>query len=75
MGIDASEEAISVAQHHAKQDPEVSNRVKYRCMTAEELVEQSDSFDAVIASEVIEHVGDQEFFVRTCTQLTKVNNC
>ena len=42
-------------------------------MTAEDLVDQSDGFDAVVASEVIEHVGNQEFFVETCAQLTKVN--
>lgn len=42
-------------------------------MTAEDLVNQSDGFDAVVASEVIEHVGNQEFFVETCAQLAKVN--
>ncbi len=73
MGIDASEEAISVAQHHAKHDPDVRERVNYRCTTAEDLVDESDGFDAVVASEVIEHVGNQEFFVETCAQLTKVN--
>ena len=72
VGIDASEEAISVAQHHAKHDPEVSERVNYKCMTAEDLVGQSEGFDAVVASEVIEHVGNQDFFVEACAQLTKV---
>ena len=72
MGIDASEEAISVAQHHAKHDPAVREGVNYRCMTAEDLVDEENVFDAVVASEVIEHVGDQEFFVETCAQLTKV---
>ncbi|XP_028413818.1 ubiquinone biosynthesis O-methyltransferase, mitochondrial-like [Dendronephthya gigantea] len=72
VGIDASEEAISVAQHHAKHDPEICGRLEYRCMTAEDLVEQTGGgFDAVIASEVIEHVSDQEFFVETCAKLTK----
>jgi 2-polyprenyl-6-hydroxyphenyl methylase/3-demethylubiquinone-9 3-methyltransferase len=72
MGIDASEEAISVAQHHAQHDPAVRESVTYKCMTAEDLVDECSGFDAVVASEVIEHVGDHEFFVKTCAQLTKV---
>lgn len=74
VGIDASEEAISVAQHHAKHDPEMCSKLDYRCTTAEDLIDHDGGgFDAVIASEVIEHVGDQEFFVQTCAKLTKVN--
>lgn len=43
-------------------------------MTAEELLEESQEFDAVVASEVIEHVGNQSLFVKTCSELTKVNS-
>ena len=73
MGIDASDEAISIAQHHAKHDPAVRERVEYKYMTGEDLVDQSDGFDSVVASEVIEHVADPKFFVETCAKLTKVS--
>ena len=43
-------------------------------MAVEELLEESQEFDAVVASEVIEHVGDQSLFIKTCSELTKVNS-
>lgn len=70
-GIDASEGAISVAKFHAKHDPDIGSRLNYECITAEELLKESPNFDAVVASEVIEHVNDQELFIKTCSQLTK----
>ena len=41
-------------------------------MAAEELLKESQTFDVVVASEVIEHVSDQGLFIETCSQLTKV---
>ncbi|XP_046857214.1 LOW QUALITY PROTEIN: ubiquinone biosynthesis O-methyltransferase-like [Xenia sp. Carnegie-2017] len=69
-GIDASEEVIKVARNHAKHDPEVKENVNYECTSVEDLVDQS--FDVVVASEVIEHVADQVMFVKKCSQLTKL---
>ena len=73
-GIDAAEENIRVASAHVEEhnDPAFAERLQYRCMSAEQLVEEGVQFDAVVASEVIEHVVDPAEFVSTCVQLTAV---
>lgn len=72
-GIDAALENIEVAQQHASHDPLLHRGLRYMCITAEELLEtERGVFDAVVASEVLEHVSDVEGLVATCSQLTKV---
>ncbi|XP_033635143.1 ubiquinone biosynthesis O-methyltransferase, mitochondrial-like isoform X1 [Asterias rubens] len=71
-GIDAALENIEVAQQHASHDPLLHRGLRYMCITAEELLEtERGVFDAVVASEVLEHVSDVEGLVATCSQLTK----
>ncbi|XP_038049321.1 ubiquinone biosynthesis O-methyltransferase, mitochondrial-like isoform X2 [Patiria miniata] len=71
-GIDAASENISVAREHASHDPLLQKRLKYICTTAEELLSNEEGgFDAVVASEVLEHVSNVESLVATCAQLTK----
>jgi 2-polyprenyl-6-hydroxyphenyl methylase / 3-demethylubiquinone-9 3-methyltransferase len=57
-----------VAKAHAG---EAGLEIDYRAATAEELLAEGKTFDAVIASEVIEHVTDPAAFVRTLAGLAK----
>ncbi|EDV20416.1 uncharacterized protein TRIADDRAFT_61065 [Trichoplax adhaerens] len=72
-GIDASSEIINVAKAHASKCDRVAANVSYQCTTIEQLTttENAQSFDAVIASEVIEHVDNVDLFVSSCCQLIK----
>ena len=67
-GVDASEASIGAAKAHAEQS---GLDIRYQCSTAESLVEQGESFDVVLAMEVIEHVPDPGAFVGACAALLK----
>ena len=69
-GVDASEENIGAAQLHAQRDPDIARRVQYTCSTVESLV-GTETYDCVVASEVVEHVADVPTFVRSCVELTE----
>ncbi|KAJ0713745.1 putative methyltransferase [Helianthus annuus] len=71
-GVDAEEKNIKIARLHADLDP-VASSIEYRCTTAENLVEEQMKFDAVIASEVIEHVADPAEFCKSLSALTVSN--
>lgn len=63
-GLDASEELINVAKNHAKLDPSLNTNLTYVCDTIENFCkEYPESFDAVVSSEVIEHVADAKLFL------------
>lgn len=66
--IDASHKNIEVAKIHA----EKSNlKINYQNISAEELLENGEKFDVVLALEVIEHVADVEEFIKSCATLAK----
>ncbi len=67
-GVDASEASVGVANAHAEQS---GLDIRYLCSTAESLVETGESFDVVIAMEVIEHVPDPGAFVDACAALLR----
>lgn len=73
-GIDADAVAIDAAKAHAAGG---GLAIDYKVTTAEELLvniasrEEENGFDVVLALEIIEHVADREFFVRTCAELCK----
>nr|XP_021549054.1 ubiquinone biosynthesis O-methyltransferase, mitochondrial [Neomonachus schauinslandi] len=72
IGIDPVAENIKTAQHHKSFDPVLDKRIEYRACTLEEIVEETaETFDAVIASEVVEHVIDLETFIQCCCQVLK----
>lgn len=69
-GIDASEELIAAAQHHAKEN-KVS--VTYRASDVDALVAAKETYDVVLALEIIEHVDEQAHFVKQAAKLLKKN--
>lgn len=71
MGIDASGDAIEVAQAH--QDlMGASLALSYQCAQPEDLLPaRESSFDIITALEIIEHVADVELFLKSCSRLLK----
>ena len=67
-GIDPAPGNIEIARAHAAPQSLV---IEYRAVTAETLVAEGASFDAVLAMEVIEHVPDQAAFVATACALVR----
>lgn len=73
-GLDASEENVRMAEWHAKQDHFVHQNVKYICSPVEDLPgSMAETFDGVVASEILEHVSDPEIFIEACCKLVKVS--
>jgi 2-polyprenyl-6-hydroxyphenyl methylase/3-demethylubiquinone-9 3-methyltransferase len=67
-GIDPAEENIAAAKLHAEKN---GLSIDYRATTVEALAETDAAFDVVIASEVVEHVADLDFFAGRCAALVK----
>jgi len=68
VGADPSASNIAVAQHHAAQ---AGLSIDYRSTTAEALAEADESFDVVLAMEVVEHVADVGLFVELAGAMVK----
>ncbi|XP_035480686.2 ubiquinone biosynthesis O-methyltransferase, mitochondrial [Scophthalmus maximus] len=78
LGIDPVSDSIHTAQLHASYDPDLCDSVSYRACTLEELSaeeeeeeEGSGHFDAIVASEVVEHLADLETFAFCCSHMLK----
>eukprot|EP00063_Salmo_salar_P049454 XP_014024289.1 PREDICTED: ubiquinone biosynthesis O-methyltransferase, mitochondrial-like isoform X1 [Salmo salar] len=75
LGIDPVADSIGTAEVHAWHDPDLRGNVRYRANTLEELSEKggkgAGQFDAVVASEVVEHLADLETFALCCNQVLK----
>jgi 2-polyprenyl-6-hydroxyphenyl methylase/3-demethylubiquinone-9 3-methyltransferase len=68
VGVDASEENVEVARHHADA---MELAIDYRAGTAEALVDRGEAFDAVLNLEVVEHVADPALFIGSAARLVK----
>jgi 2-polyprenyl-6-hydroxyphenyl methylase / 3-demethylubiquinone-9 3-methyltransferase len=68
VGADPSETNIAVAKEHAAQS---GLAIDYRSATAEVLSEAGETFDVVLAMEVVEHVSDVGLFVGLAAALVK----
>ncbi|MDB3888375.1 bifunctional 2-polyprenyl-6-hydroxyphenol methylase/3-demethylubiquinol 3-O-methyltransferase UbiG [Candidatus Pelagibacter sp.] len=67
--IDASEKNIGVAKLHAKNN---KLKIKYICASPEKL-KINNKFDVILNMEIIEHVEDVNFFLKSCSNLLKKN--
>ena len=67
VGIDASNKNIQVAKIHAKKN---KLDIKYIC-TSPENFETKNKFDVILNMEIIEHVEDVDFFLKSCSKLLK----
>jgi len=69
VGIDASEQAITMARQHAAQQ---QLTIDYQLTTAEEFAEQyAEKFAVVTCMELLEHVPDPISVVNACAKLAK----
>lgn len=67
VGIDPGEKLIEVARNHANADKSIADRVQYFIETVEEhSAKHSEKYDAVVVSEVLEHVNDKSSFLEHC---------
>ncbi|MGO4572211.1 bifunctional 2-polyprenyl-6-hydroxyphenol methylase/3-demethylubiquinol 3-O-methyltransferase UbiG [Microvirga sp. 2TAF3] len=67
-GLDPAPTNISVARLHAER---AGVPVDYRNETVESVVAKGETFDMVLAMEVVEHVADVQAFVTACGQAVK----
>ena len=68
-GIDASEKNINVAKLHAKKN---NLNIEYKCISPENFNTEI-KFDVILNMEIVEHVDDVDFFLKSCTKLLKKN--
>ena len=68
-GIDASEKNISIAKLHAKKS---NLDINYVCTSPENFKTKSQ-FDVILNMEIVEHVEDVDFFLKSCSKLLKKN--
>ena len=75
-GIDASQSNVTAATQHAALDEDLAARLDYRCTTVEALAYEAvprPLFDAVVCSEVIEHVSNIDTFLTSSAELVRVS--
>jgi len=68
-GIDASNKNINVAKLHSKKN---NLKINYYCSSPEKFKVQH-KFDVILNMEIVEHVEDVNFFLKSCTNLLKKN--
>ena len=68
-GIDASDKNIKIAKLHAKKN---KLNINYFCSSPEKL-KIKKKFDVILNMEIIEHVEDINFFIKSCSKLLKKN--
>ena len=69
VGIDASNQNIKIARLHAKKN---NLKIKYINSSPENLRSQK-KFDVILNMEIVEHVDDINFFIKSCSKLLKKN--
>ena len=68
-GIDATRKNINIAKIHAKK-----NKLKINYLTASpEKLKIKKKFDIILCMEIIEHVSDLNYFIKSCSKLLKKN--
>ena len=69
FGMDASDKNIKVAKVHAKKN---NLNIKYFCSSPEKF-KSNLKFDVILNMEIIEHVEDVDFFLKSCAKFLKKN--
>ena len=69
VGIDASEKNIKIAKMHAAKN---NLKIEYKSTSPEKL-KTSKKFDVILNMEIVEHVEDVNFFIKSCAKLLKKN--
>ena len=70
VGVDPAERNIAVARQHAALS---GLAIDYRHGTAEALAAEGESFDVVLAMEVVEHVADLGLFIHALAGMVRPN--
>lgn len=73
--IDPGNEVIQTAREHlaSHQNTDLSNRINYYAQPIEHhSIENVEKYDAVIVSEVLEHIVDKPAFLELCLKTLKV---
>jgi len=68
-GIDASAKNIKIAKLHAKKN---KLKINYLC-SSPEILKINKKFDVILNMEIVEHVEDVQFFLKSCSNLLKKN--
>ena len=68
-GIDASSKNIKIAKLHANKN---KLKINYMCSSPEKLKTEK-KFDVILNMEIVEHVEDINFFLKSCSNLLKKN--
>ena len=68
-GIDASKKNINIAKVHAKKN---NLRINYICSSPENL-NSNKKYDIILNMEIVEHVNDLNFFIKSSSSLLKKN--
>ena len=68
-GIDASNKNIKIAKLHSKKN---KLKINYLCSSPEKL-KITKKFDVILNMEIVEHVEDIDFFLKSCSKLLKKN--
>ena len=68
-GIDASIKNIKIAKLHAQKN---NLKINYLCSSPEKL-KTKKKYDVILNMEIVEHVDDLQFFLKSCSKLLKKN--
>ncbi|MEM6761584.1 MAG: bifunctional 2-polyprenyl-6-hydroxyphenol methylase/3-demethylubiquinol 3-O-methyltransferase UbiG, partial [Pseudomonadota bacterium] len=68
VGADSAPTNVEVAKRHAAQS---GVPVDYRATTAEDLAAAGETFHAVLAMEIVEHVSDVDAFIGACCAMVR----
>jgi 2-polyprenyl-6-hydroxyphenyl methylase / 3-demethylubiquinone-9 3-methyltransferase len=69
VGIDASKKNIDVAKFHAKKN---KLKIDYK-VASPEVFKTKLKFDVILNMEIVEHVNDIDFFIKSSSKLLKTN--
>ena len=68
-GIDASSKNIKIAKLHSKKN---NLKINYLCSSPEK-IKSKKKFDVILNMEIVEHVEDVNYFLKSCSKLLKKN--